>query len=243
MAIGIRLLSLKIAALACGGMFASAAFAAPLNLVKTYPDFTLASDQAYAYNATTDLITITGTIASYTEGLSSTHVNEQVTNNGAYLEKFSLTAVINSLGQLISGSFYIDGVVRDPFPTILYNGQTHSSGHLLSGDLTHFGWAGTSGGSGGILEFKFNNADGVIADLNGGYYGGGMILTVTSSTLGLNNFGSQALTTSWTGSGYGDVFVPLPAAAWLFGSALLAVGGLGARRKSYTLQRPDHQEQ
>lgn len=214
------------------GLLASGiASAAPLNLVKSYPDFFLASDQAYAYNATTDTLTINGTIASYTEGLSSTHVNEQVTNNGAYLEKFSLTAVIDSSGQLQSGSFYIDGVVRDPFPTILYNGQTHSSTHLLSGTLTDFGWAGTSGTSGGIIEFRFDNADGVIADLGGGYHSGGMILTVTSSSLGLNNFNANLLSTDWTGSGYGDVFVPVPAAAWLFGSGLAALGGMRRRRR------------
>jgi hypothetical protein len=39
------------------------------------------------------------------------------------------------------------------------------------------------------------------------------------------------LTADWTGSGFGDVFVPVPAAVWLFGSGLLALLGI-CRRKS-----------
>ncbi len=85
------------------------------------------------------------------------------------------------------------------------------------------------------MNFSFNNAGGYIADPDyplaelGAIApgGGGMILTVSTSSLGEGEFGTKALTTDWTGTGFGDVFVPVPAAVWLFGSGLIALLGFG----------------
>lgn len=217
--------------------FAGAAHAAPLNLTKTYPDFLLASGQSYSYNAGTGILTISGTIGSYT-GHTPPSPQLVVTNhptNGSYLEAFSLTAQLDGSGNVLSGSFEIDGVVRtSTFPNpscasspycVKYDGSTNANG-LLSGNLTEFGWSSGTG-SNGVLEFRFDQADGIIGDL--GFLSGGMILTVQSSTL--SNFGAQALTTSWTGTGVGDVFVvPVPAAAWLFLSGLGLLGWSTKRR-------------
>lgn len=210
--------------------------AAPLNLTKTYPDF-FVTGLTYSYNSTTGNLAIQGLVGSYSAAPAPSP-QLQVTNHptdATYLELFSLNAQLDSSGNVLSGSFRIDGVVRTAgFPVgctpgtytcVLYDGST-STGGLLSGNLEEFGWSLNSGSS-GILEFTLGGATGVIADL--GYHGGGMILTVSSSTL--TNFGAQALTTSWTGSGFGDVFVPVPAAVWLFGSGILALLGV-ARRKA-----------
>ncbi|MEW6330086.1 MAG: hypothetical protein AB1560_01365 [Pseudomonadota bacterium] len=212
------------------------AHAAPLNLTNSYPDF-FVTGLSYSYNAATGNLAIQGTVGSYSAAAAPSP-QLQVTNHptdGSYLELFSLNAQLDAGGNVLSGSFRIDGVVRTSgFPVgctpgtytcVLYDGST-STGGLLSGNLEDFGWSLNSG-SNGVLEFTFGGASGVIADL--GYHGGGMILSVSSSTL--TNFGTQALTTSWTGSGLGDVFVPVPAAVWLFGSGILALLGV-ARRKT-----------
>jgi hypothetical protein len=215
--------------------------AAPLNLTTTYPDFLLSSGQSFSYNAGTGILTINGLIGSYT-GYTPPAPQLQVTNHptdGTYLESFSLSAQLDGSGNVLSGSFRIDGFVRNssfvpPFTACAsapyceyYDGSDDPAG-LLSGSLTEFGWSSGSG-SNGVLEFRFDDADGIIADLGTGYHFGGMILTVQSSSL--TNFGAQALTTSWTGTGLGDVFVvPVPAAAWLFLSGLGVIVGFAKRR-------------
>lgn len=182
----------------------------------------------------------TGTVGSYSAAASPSpqlQVTDYPITGSTYKELFSLYANLNTSGSVLGGTFRVDGVVRtNGFPVgctantyscVLYDGSTVSGG-LLSGNLTQFGWS-VNTGSNGILEFRFDNASGLIGSQGLGFHGGGMILTVSSSTL--TNFGAQALTTSWTGTGYGDVFVPIPAAAWLFGSGLLALLGV-ARRKT-----------
>jgi len=148
-----------------------------------------------------------------------------------------LYSQLNGSGSVLGGTFRVDGAVRSSgWPNlngctittcVQYDGSTVSGG-LLSGSLTQFGWSSNTG-SNGSIEFRYANASGIIGSQGLGFTGGGMILMVTSSTL--SNFGDQALTTNWTGTGYGDVFVPLPGAAWLFGSGLLALLGV-ARRKT-----------
>jgi hypothetical protein len=211
--------------------------AAPLNLTQTYPDF-FVEFLNYNYDSTTGNLTVVGSVGSYSAAPSPSP-QLTVTNHPtdmSYVELFSLNAQLDGDGNVLSGSFRIDGVVRsDGWPVdngctfltcIEYDGST-ATGGLLSGDLTEFGWSSNTG-SNGVIEFRFGNATGLIGSEGLGFQGGGMILTVTST--GLTDFGAQALTTSWTSTGVGDVFVPVPAAAWLFGSGLLALAGL-ARRK------------
>ncbi len=217
--------------------------AASLGLTSSFPDFFL-DTQTFTYDANCNGIfngdcsagqgkmTVTGLVTSYTEvGPGGSLENEQVTNDA-----FSLTAILDIAGEtVVSGSFTLDGVVRgNPFPNVLYDGAT--SGGLLNGDLNLFGFTGNAGPStGGKLEFTFNNASGYIAEsiyplIELGavdFLGGGMILTVTNSTLASGGFGTTALSSDWTGTGGGDVFVPVPAAGWLLGSGLMALFGLG----------------
>lgn len=228
--------------------------AANLGLTPTFPDFTVGSN-SYVYDyqcigCTTSQgkLTIDGTVNSYTEdptgGIINASVRDEVAafGEGTGLKAFSLTAILNTDGTVASGSFFIDGVVIDPldFPQALYNGFTHPSGNLLNGDLALFGFSGDAGPStGGILEFTFGNAGGYIADplfplseLGGiTFNSGGMILTVTSTDLAPGTFATNVLTSDWAGSGFGDVFVPLPAAVWLFGSGLVTLLGLSRGRK------------
>jgi len=239
------------------GLISTAVRAAPLNLVKTFPDFTLAIDQVYDYTASTKTLTISGTIGSYTEiasggVLANSAVRNSVTALGdpADLpEAFSLTATFNASGEVISGAFTLDGVVAEPVTTSIYNGFLDSSGHLLSGDLSVSGFTGDGSGTtnGAIFEFLFDNADGFISKagnriedpFTGAYTGGGMILTLTNGVvLGAGGnapndfFDSTAwVAQDWSGTGFGDVFVPVPAAVWLFGSGLLALLGFRGRRR------------
>lgn len=243
----------------------SSAQAAPLNLTKSYPDFYV-TGISYSYDAITGILTVgqvennaavggnndwmcdplggetctgTGTVGSYSAAAAPSpqlQVSNHPLTSSTYKELFSLYVDLDGSGNVQSGSFRVDGVVRtNGFPAgctpntytcVQYDGSTVSGG-LLSGNLIDFGWS-LNTGSNGIIEFEFNNASGLIGSQGLGFTGGGMILTVSSSTL--SNFGAQALTTSWTGTGFGDVFVPIPAAAWLFGSGLLALLGV-ARRK------------
>ena len=243
---------------------ATSAQAAPLNLIKQYPDFNVVG-LSYSYVASTGILTVgqvednaaaggnndwmcnplggetctgTGTVGVYAAGPVSPQL--QVTNHpltsSTYKELFSLYVDLDGSGNVQAGTFRVDGVVRtNGFPVgctantytcVLYDGST-ASGGLWSGNLTEFGWS-VATGSNGLIEFRFNNASGLIGSQGLGFTGGGMILTVSTSTL--SDFGAQALTTNWTGTGFGDVFVPLPGAVWLFGSGLLALLGV-ARRK------------
>ena len=180
-------------------------------------------------------LTIDGLVSTYTEDPNGAILNAQVS-----ADAFSLTAILDIAGaSVVSGSFTIDGDVRNPFPTLLYQGTTHPNG-LLSGDLLLFGSSGdVAPSTGGLLEFTFGNASGYIADADHmlsdlgavTFSGGGMILSVGTTTLGAGNFGAQVLTADWTGTGSGDVWVPIPAAVWLFGSGLAVLFGFGSKRK------------
>ncbi len=244
--------------------------AASLGLTPSYPDFGLTSDQIFTYDANCDgdftglcssgqgMLTVNGTVASYTEsGPGGVIENATVRGESPFLgegsgvDAFSLTAVIDIVtGSVVSGSFTLDGIVVDPasFPNALLNGDgqayssfEHASGNLYSGDLALFGFSGNSAPStGGIIEFTFDNAGGLLADPNfnlielGAFASqrGGMILTVNTTTLGEGNFGSNLLTNDWTGTGLGDVFVPVPAAIWLFGSGLVTLFGFARARQN-----------
>lgn len=235
------------------------AHSAPLNLTTQFPDFTVNTlTSTFTFDGDGGELTIVGLVGGYTETAGGTSdinnntVRNQVTSldGGANLpEVFDLTVDLDGSGNILSGSFVLDGVVTflggAGFPAALnlngvdYNGFNHSSGHLLSGDLSAIGWADKAGSSGAVIEFLFNGAGGLIAEgplaENTGtpYSGGGMILDITSTSLSNEQFENGAfLTQSWNGTlGTGNVFVPVPAAVWLFGSALLALVGVRSRRE------------
>ena len=216
------------------------AFSAPLNLTPNFPDFVVGSvSYGYVYDggSETGVLTITGTPSAYTEDPNGSVLSAQVTGGS-----FSLSATLDKNGVLqTGGSFTLDGVVRYPFPTALYDSANHPTNNLLQGNLSQVGWVGNTTDSGGFIEFTYNNADGYIANAAAAtsgtttlldlgavtFTGGGMKLIVNSSDLGTGNFG--AWDTTWNGTGVANVWVPVPAAAWLFGSALLGLFGLRRR--------------
>lgn len=224
----------------------SVAYAAPLNLTTSYPDFVLTNSQSFNFvydsinGGGTLTVSSTNGIAGYTEdpgvpALSNMVVQANGPTKPTGTESFLLTATLDQYGNVVGGSFKLDSVVWNSWPSgnIRYNGNTDPNG-LLSGDLDLFGsnlyWNGTNTVVQGLLELTFLNASGRVAnDTPFGYLPrGGMKLYLDNSDLpDLNSL----LTTNWSGSGHGDVFVPIPATVWLFGSGFLALLG-AARRKS-----------
>ena len=123
---------------------------------------------------------------------------------------FDIDASIFGDGTLNSGSFVIGGTIA----SLGFN-----SNILLTGDLTVLGF-----GAGDTLEFLFDVTGGDAAGLYGS--SGGIIL-------GNSGFGgdwTSDFNTSFTSVSDTGTLVPVPAAAWLFGSGLLGLVGF-ARRK------------
>jgi len=166
---------------------------------------TLSSGIDFTYNAMTNMLTGSGFADSY-RGENEAHAPHNIGNNGG----FTLSAEIDELGVLSSGTLAITG-------TVVEHGFT--SGTLLVGTLTDFGFD-----SNGTLDFLFTATGGDALSLYGGK--GGIIITSS----GFNGF-----TSNWNsgilGSNAYTVIVPVPAAVWLFGSGLIGLVGV-ARRSS-----------
>jgi len=195
----------------CAGLLATAgttAQAAPLNLNLLTPDITVNYINTN-YDAVTDLFTTTYSIPSTLSMDGST----QNTIAGGTM---TFTAEIATGGILNSGSFSIGGTVA----SLGFN-----SGTLLTGDLIDFGFLNSSQ----TLEFLFNPTGGDLASsYTFGSGQGGIILAI--SGYNGDDFNSSFSTSAY--NGIADVApVPVPAAAWLFGSGLLGLVGI-ARRKA-----------
>ncbi len=137
---------------------------------------------------------------------------------------FNLSAMIDASGNLGGGgTITIGGTLA---------GLGHTSGTLLTGTLTDIGFASEASESGSTLEFLFNVTGGDLQSVYGGT--GGVIL----STTGFNKTNSWSIDfANGAFAGLSDTFgvspVPVPAAVWLFGSALIGLAGFGrhSRRK------------
>jgi len=130
---------------------------------------------------------------------------------------FDLLASINMSGILTGGTLSIGGTIG----SLGFN-----SGTLLTGNLTDFGFVDMGGDP---FEFLFNVTGGDAASLYGGT--GGIILSGTGFAGSFaNDFNNSPF------AGMADVAsvspVPVPAAAWLFGSALIGLIGFSRRRRS-----------
>jgi len=222
--------------------------AASLNLLVSFPDFVLANSQAITFTAVgggggTLTVTSTNGISTYTENPSNPSRSLMPVAGGS--ETFSFTAVLDQFGNVItsSSSFKLDGRVltnNNPGPAgqLVYDGNANING-LLSGTPDLFGITNFSitdtGVVRGTLEFTFMNASGVIATSTpyGTFTNGGILFHLDSSTICSTCFSSTEalLAQSWTATAYGDVFVPIPAAVWLFGSGLLAIAGMARNSK------------
>ncbi len=179
--------------------------AASLNLsLNDFPDI-LSQFIAVSYTQSTDQLSAIGfALEINDDGVGDA---EGITNG-----TFSLTAAIDNTGNLSGGSVEIGGTV----PTLGFN-----SGTLLTGTLTDFGFPDAGGDP---LEFLFDVSGGDVAPLYGGLPGG-IILAATG-------FGGDFNVDFANGTGVADVApVPIPAAIWLFGSSLVGLMAVAARRK------------
>ena len=181
----------------------SMAQAAPLNLtLLPEPDIS-ASFIDVAYDAATDRLFASG----FALGLATGGSLENIAGGS-----FDLIASVLDDGSLLGGSLSIGGTVA---------GLGFNSGTLLTGDLTALGFNQAND----PLEFLFDVTGGDAAGLYGDL--GGIILS------------GAGFPGDWTSSFSSNPFaavadigtVPVPAAAWLFGSALLGLLGFNARRK------------
>lgn len=171
-------------------------------------------------------------------------------------DNYSLTAILgfNGTGTAISGILASDPWTGDALYTsaLAALGNTATPGYLglnlVSGTPTNataapfnmafnFGYGGTE--AAGIFEFVFNNVTGNFASVG---QVGGVILSTTALVHALLPAGGAIET--WDSKGINfwktnfsasnalsDTFVPVPAAAWMFGSAM-AVMGLVRRRRA-----------
>jgi hypothetical protein len=187
---------------------APGAEAASLNLDKGFPDV-FGAAVSVSYNATTDVLTVSGEPLSYSPN-SSTSVTIDTPRS------LSITANISGTGSLGGGSNTVS--ILGKIPSLGAN-----SGTLLTGNLTQFGFPG---GAGDPLEFLFDITGG---DLAAAYQAAGVPVGIIIS--GTSFPGSFQSDFANNGLGVVDVAaVPIPASAWLMGSALVGLFGFARRR-------------
>ena len=188
--------------------FSSAANAAPLGLTLLDAPDIFSSFIDVTYDASTDSLSAMGFALELNDGIG---VND-ITNG-----MFTLDAVIDDAGNMSSGSFTIGGTIA----ALGYVSDT-----LLTGTLDAFGFAP----GGDPLEFLFTVTGGDAAALYGG--SGGMVLAGTGfSGSWASDFDNLISGIPGTGQGVSDVAaVPIPAAAWLFLTAILSLAA--TRRRS-----------
>jgi hypothetical protein len=185
-------------------------YAAPLNLDLTEFDPDLSFNFGSAtYDAATDIFSL----EAYTATLSSDGETSQ-----DVFGSVSLTAEISAGGILVDGTISVLGTTSGDIINA-------SSGTLLTGTLTAFGF---SNDAQEILEFIFTPTGGDLAPLYVGYDQtpagvagvGGLILSATGYDD--NDFNSNFSGTAF--GTFGDLApIPVPAALWLFGSALMGM--------------------
>ncbi len=186
--------------------------AASLNLVPGTPNLVLFSG-SLQYTGATGALSITGTTMDLD------------VNGSGFVPvaggNFSLNAVLDGSGVFQSGTLVATGTTTDPgFP-----GAT-----LLTANLTDFGFAGSGGA--GIFEFTMDLTGGDMAAY--GASGGVIASTFNLSPAAGGNWDSMLdFQQNFSATVNADAFapVPVPAAVWLFGSALLGVIGFGRRQK------------
>jgi hypothetical protein len=124
---------------------------------------------------------------------------------------YNLTANFNSSGVFTSGNVVITGK---------FNGSSTST-TLMTANLTKFG----KSSDGYIWGFNTNNIV-CSAAINAAAKG-----CTTAEVVYLGLFSAQkSLTKSWSTKGVALTSVPVPAAAWLFGSGLVGLVSIGRRK-------------
>lgn len=167
-------------------------------------------------------------------------------DNVTFSGDFIVDAFISPKGSLKSGyfGFYSNDAMFAGAPVVDYScnsaGKNCQSGYLVyGGDLKYFGWSENydlsttshsiwDNATPGMLEFIVTNQSGWAWDLWGAGNDEGIIMNIRD---GLNLNGANSVT-SWTGVADGIAVVPVPAAAWLFGSGLVGLVGLAKRKRN-----------
>lgn len=205
-----RMLNTLSALVAAAGLLAgTSASAAMLNLdFIDNPDI-YSSGITVSYDALNDTLSAEGYASTFTD-LSGT---QRDIANGT-LGTFSLSAIIDDAGNFSGGNFTIGGTVG-----------SFNSGTLLSGDLTAFGFE--SGNP--SFEFALNVTGGDAMSLygNAGLTLSGMNTATSFAADFVRDFAYSDAKTVVPAA-----VVPVPAAAWLFGSGLIGLVGVARRRSS-----------
>jgi hypothetical protein len=191
----------------------SLAQAAPLNLVLNPAPDIFSSFIDVNYNSSTDILAASG----FAFTLDDDGIGTPLPIAGG---TFDLAASVLDDGTLAGGSLAIGGTVA---------GLGFNSGTLLTGSLSAIGFPDAGGDP---LEFLFDVTGGDAAGLYGGAGGLGGII------LGFTGFDGD-WTTDFRSAPFNAVadvgtvgVVPIPAAIWLFGTALLGLVGFSKRRKA-----------
>lgn len=143
-----------------------------------------------------------------------------------------IDANISSRGTLRSGSafgIYSNDAMFGGEPVVEYGcnskGKNCSTGVLVyGGDLTAFGWSGSLG----ILEFEIQNFSGWASNAWGQKQGTTEHIYLDVDVFTLNDVSSVK---AFKATADGFAVVPVPAAVWLFGSAILGLAGFARRNK------------
>lgn len=140
-----------------------------------------------------------------------------------FLGDMTLSAQFDANGAFLSGTLSISRSSGAQLPGLPANTTS-----IMTGTIFNFGFAGT--GSGGILEFETNVTGGAWLALTSKT--GTIAGTTISSGIPTGAWTDSSLFQhSWSGSSTPNTFVPVPAAAWLLGSGLIALVGVSRRHR------------
>lgn len=140
--------------------------------------------------------------------------------------KFALGGTVSTTGGMSNGIFSfvsndsVFGFGKDKYGKNVY-------GNVFSGKLTGFGWSESKD----MIEFTTSNFSGWACNMGWCTAAERIKFNVANgSVTGLTNaFGKKA---TWSKTASGTAVIPVPAAAWLFGSGLVGLIGISKRRKN-----------
>lgn len=171
-------------------------------------------------------------------------------NVDSWASDATLTATINSFLDGSSGKFWVASAVNPNFfeNTMLSSGTEVTSANILTavGNYNEFAaftlsevpYVTDLAGDGDDVEGGLDSAGNLGFNANlGNWSSGGVELDgnayITVSTNNFSGFTQTTLENYWTLSSDGQLsYVPVPAAVWLFGSALIGLAGVARRRRS-----------
>ncbi len=145
--------------------------------------------------------------------------------------KYTLLVNFDNGGNFLNGSVELKGGLNGGG----INGSIPNNTTLMTADITKWAWGNENGSGGPTFDlFGFQTDNIVCSPL--------LLITCTISEsvyVQLDNPFSGSFNNSFKTTGIATTTVPLPAVAWLFGSALGLLGWVGRRNKKLALeQRP-----